>query len=257
MSNLIFKSKKNITAAKTVISVKNVSKNYGNIEAVKNISFSVKQSRTLGLLGSNGAGKTTIIMMLMGILKSSRGDINILNKDIYKFRNNISKVINFASPFVELPHKLTVLQNLTVFGHLYGVKNLSIKIEKLSVDLDIKDLLKRKVGKLSAGQKTRVSIAKSLINDPKILFLDEPTASLDPDHADWIRSYLEQYQNKTKATFILASHNMPEVQRMCDDVIMMGKGKIIDYGTPRDLVKRYSRKDLEGVFLQLARNDRA
>ena len=250
MNNLILKSKE------TIIDVKNVSKNYGNIEAVKNISFSVKQSHTLGLLGSNGAGKTTIIMMLMGILKSSAGKINILNKDIYQYRNSISKKINFASPFVELPHKLTVIQNLTVFGHLYGVKNLSQKIERLSIDLDIKDLLKRKVGKLSAGQKTRVSIAKSLINDPKILFLDEPTASLDPDHADWIRSYLEEYQNQTCSTFILASHNMPEVERMCDDVIMMGKGKIIDQGAPMELIKRYSRNDLEGVFLQLARNDR-
>lgn len=257
MNNLIFKSKNNLIVKETVISVKNVSKNYGNIEAVKNISFSVKQSSTLGLLGSNGAGKTTIIMMLMGILKSSYGTINILNKDIYKFRNSISRKINFASPFVELPHKLTVLQNLTVFGHLYGVENLSLKIEKLSIDLDIKDLLERRVGKLSAGQKTRVSIAKSLINDPKILFLDEPTASLDPDHADWIRTYLEKYQKKTSSTFILASHNMPEVERMCDDVIMMGKGKIIDQGTPKDLIKRYSRNDLEGVFLQLARNDRS
>ena len=152
--------------------------------------------------------------------------------------------------------KLTVLQNLTVFGHIYGVKNLSMKIEKLSKDLDIYDLLKRRVGKLSAGQKTRVSIAKSLINDPKILFLDEPTASLAPDNADWIRTYLEQYQNKTGATFIIASHNMPEVERMCDNVIMMGRGKLIDYGSPKDLIGRYESRSLEQVFLQLARNDK-
>jgi len=239
-----------------VVSIENVSKNYGDIQAVKNVTFSVEKSHTLGLLGSNGAGKTTIIMMLMGILKSSSGRINIFNKDIYKHRNHISKEINFASPFVELPHKLTVLQNLTVFGHIYGVKNLSMKINQLSKDLDIHELLKRRVGRLSAGQKTRVSIAKSLINDPKILFLDEPTASLDPDHADWIRNYLEQYQNKTGATFILASHNMPEVERMCNNVIMMGRGKVIDQGSPEDLINRYDRKNLEQVFLELARNDR-
>ncbi len=244
------------TPLDTVVSVENVSKNYGDIKAVNNISFTIEKSHTLGLLGSNGAGKTTIIMMLMGILKSSSGKINILNKNIYKFRNQISKEINFASPFVELPHKLTVLQNLTVFGHIYGVKNLSYKIEKLAQDLDIKDLLKRRVGRLSAGQKTRVSIAKSLINDPKILFLDEPTASLDPDHADWIRTYLEHYKNNSGATFIIASHNMPEVERMCNNVIMMGRGKVIDQGTPSDLIKRYKRNNLEQVFLQLARNDR-
>lgn len=240
----------------TVISVKNVYKNFGEIEAISGITFSVKKSSTLGLLGSNGAGKTTMIMMLMGILKSSSGEINILNQDIYKYRNHVSKEINFASPFVELPHKLTVLQNLIVFGHIYGVINLSKKIEKLSIDLGIKDLLKRRVGKLSAGQKTRVSIAKALINEPKILFLDEPTASLDPDHADWIRTYLEEFQKKNGSTFILASHNMSEVERMCDNVIMMGKGKVIDSGSPEDLINRYQKNDLEEVFLQLARNKR-
>ncbi|MBT7543131.1 MAG: ABC transporter ATP-binding protein, partial [Gammaproteobacteria bacterium] len=168
----------------------------------------------------------------------------------------IAKEINFASPFVELPHRLTVLQNLNVFGHLYGVKSLADKIYKISSDLDILDLLKRRVGKLSAGQKTRVSLAKSLINDPKILFLDEPTASLDPDNADWVRTYLEKYQKRTGATFILASHNMPEVERLCHNVVMMGRGKVIDSGTPKDLITRYKSKDLEEVFLQLARNDK-
>ena len=249
-------NKTNNMPIEKVVSIKNVSKNYGDIQAVKDVTFSVEKSQTLGILGSNGAGKTTIIMMLLGILKSSSGQINILNKDIYKYRNLISKEINFASPFVELPHKLTVLQNLTVFGHIYGVKNLPMKIEKLSKDLDIQDLLKRRVGKLSAGQKTRVSIAKSLINDPKILFLDEPTASLDPDNADWIRTYLEQYQNTNGSTFIIASHNMPEVERMCNNVIMMGRGKVIDYGTPKELVDRYETRSLEQVFLQLARNDK-
>jgi ABC-2 type transport system ATP-binding protein len=148
------------------------------------------------------------------------------------------------------------LQNLNVFGHLYGVKSLADKIYKISSDLDILDLLKRRVGKLSAGQRTRVSLAKSLINDPKILFLDEPTASLDPDNADWVRTYLEKYQKRTGATFILASHNMPEVERLCHNVVMMGKGKLIDSGTPKDLITRYKCKDLEEVFLQLARNDK-
>ena len=239
-----------------VLSVKHVYKNFGPIKAVSDISFSVEKSKTIGLLGSNGAGKTTTIMMLMGILKVTSGEIKILEQDVYKHRNKIAKEINFASPFVELPHRLTVLQNLNVFGHLYGVKSLADKIYKISSDLDILDLLKRRVGKLSAGQKTRVSLAKSLINDPKILFLDEPTASLDPDNADWVRTYLEKYQKRTGATFILASHNMPEVERLCHNVVMMGRGKVIDSGTPKDLITRYKCKDLEEVFLQLARNDK-
>ena len=239
-----------------VLSVKHVYKNFGPIKAVSDISFSVEKSKTIGLLGSNGAGKTTTIMMLMGILKVTSGEIKILEQDVYKHRNKIAKEINFASPFVELPHRLTVLQNLNVFGHLYGVKSLADKIYKISSDLDILDLLKRRVGKLSAGQRTRVSLAKSLINDPKILFLDEPTASLDPDNADWVRTYLEKYQKRTGATFILASHNMPEVERLCHNVVMMGKGKLIDSGTPKDLITRYKCKDLEEVFLQLARNDK-
>ena len=239
-----------------VLSVKHVYKNFGPIKAVSDISFSVEKSKTIGLLGSNGAGKTTTIMMLMGILKVTSGEIKILEQDVYKHRNKIAKEINFASPSVELPHRLTVLQNLNVFGHLYGVKSLADKIYKVSSDLDILDLLKRRVGKLSAGQKTRVSLAKSLINDPKILFLDEPTASLDPDNADWVRTYLEKYQKRTGATFILASHNMPEVERLCHNVVMMGKGKLIDSGTPKDLITRYKCKDLEEVFLQLARNDK-
>ena len=240
-----------------VLSVKHVYKNFGPIKAVSDISFSVEKSKTIGLLGSNGAGKTTTIMMLMGILKVTSGEIKILEQDVYKHRNKIAKEINFASPFVELPHRLTVLQNLNVFGHLYGVKSLADKIYKISSDLDILDLLKRRVGKLSAGQRTRVSLAKSLINDPKILFLDEPTASLDPDNADWVRTYLEKYQKRTGATFILASHNMPEVERLCHNVVMMGRGKVIDSGTPKDLIARYKSKDLEEVFLQLARNDKA
>jgi ABC-2 type transport system ATP-binding protein len=239
-----------------VLSVKHVYKNFGPIKAVSDISFSVEKSKTIGLLGSNGAGKTTTIMMLMGILKVTSGEIKILEQDVYKHRNKIAKEINFASPFVELPHRLTVLQNLNVFGHLYGVKSLADKIYKISSDLDILDLLKRRVGKLSAGQKTRVSLAKSLINDPKILFLDEPTASLDPDNADWVRTYLEKYQKRTGATFILASHNMPEVERLCHNVVMMGRGKVIDSGTPKDLITRYKSKDLEEVFLQLARIDK-
>ena len=240
-----------------ILSVRHVYKNFGPIKAVSDISFSVEKSKTIGLLGSNGAGKTTTIMMLMGILKVTSGEIKILEQDVYKHRNKIAKEINFASPFVELPHRLTVLQNLNVFGHLYGVKSLADKIYKISSDLDILDLLKRRVGKLSAGQKTRVSLAKSLINDPKILFLDEPTASLDPDNADWVRTYLEKYQKRTGATFILASHNMPEVERLCHNVVMMGRGKVIDSGTPKDLITRYKSKDLEEVFLQLARNDKA
>ena len=167
----------------------------------------------------------------------------------------LSRKKNFASPFVELPHRLTVKQNLTVYGHLYGVNNLDKKIDQLTVDLDLRDLLDRRVGKLSTGQKTRVSLAKALINDPRILFLDEPTASLDPDLADWIRTYLEKYQSKTKATIILASHNMPEVERLCSNVLIMKKGEVVDEGSPKKLIKYYGRTNLEEVFLTIARKE--
>lgn len=236
-----------------VIKAINLSKNFGDIQAVNNLNFSVERATTLALLGSNGAGKTTTLMMLMGILQPSNGEVNILNYNIFTNRRMIARKINFASPFVELPHRLTVRQNLTIYGHLYGVKNLSEKINQLSTDLVMIDLLDRRLGKLSTGQKTRASLAKALINDPKILFLDEPTVSLDPDHADWIRTYLEKYQSKTGATIILASHNMPEVERLCSNVLMMKAGKLVDQGSPSKLINYYGRSNLEEVFLTIAR----
>ena len=166
----------------------------------------------------------------------------------------VSRFINFASPFIELPHRLTVKQNLTIYGHLYGVKNLTEKINQLSKDLDLTDFLNRKIGKLSTGQKTRASLAKALINDPRILFLDEPTASLDPDHADWVRTYLEKYQSQYKATIILASHNMLEVERLCSNVVIMKSGKLVDQGSPKKLIKYYGRSNLEEVFLTIVRS---
>ena len=239
----------------TVIKVSNLYKNFGNIQAVKDLNFQIKKSSTIALLGSNGAGKTTTLMMLMGILKPTRGLVTVFNYDVYKNRKMVSRKINFSSPFIELPHRLSVKQNLTIYGHLYGVKNIHKKIEKLTRDLDLIDLLNRKIGKLSTGQKTRVSLAKALINDPKILFLDEPTASLDPDHADWIRSYLEKYQLNFNATIILASHNMLEVERLCSNVIMMKSGRLVDQGSPKKLIKQYGRTNLEEVFLTIARTN--
>ena len=238
----------------STLKVKNLSKNFGTIKAVKNLNFSIEESSTVALLGSNGAGKTTTIMMLMGILKPSFGEVRIFDYNVFSNRNKISRSINFASPFIELPHRLSVEQNLKIYGHLYGVKNLSEKIKKLSKDLELKDLLKRKVGKLSTGQKTRLALAKALINDPKILFLDEPTASLDPDHADWIRTYLEKYQMLTKATIILASHNMLEVERLCSNVLMLKSGLLVDQGSPKNLIRHYGRSNLEEVFLTIARS---
>ena len=246
---------KNNNSENLVIKAKNLSKHFGKIHAVKDLNFFVNESSTLALLGSNGAGKTTTLMLLMGILKPTTGEVTILNHNVYNSRKMVSRKINFASPFVELPHRLTVKQNLTVYGHLYGVNNLDKKIDQLTVDLDLRDLLDRRVGKLSTGQKTRVSLAKALINDPKILFLDEPTASLDPDLADWIRTYLEKYQSKTKATIILASHNMPEVERLCSNVLIMKKGEVVDGGSPKKLIKYYGRTNLEEVFLAIARKE--
>ncbi|PPR29038.1 MAG: Ribosome-associated ATPase [Alphaproteobacteria bacterium MarineAlpha9_Bin2] len=238
-----------------VIRVNKLSKDFGRIKAVKNLNFSVKKSETLALLGSNGAGKTTTLMMLMGILKPTYGEVNILNYNVFTNRKMISREINFACPFIELPQRLTVRQNLTIYGHLYGVENLSKKIYKLSIDLELGDILDIRLRKLSTGQKTRVSLAKALINDPKILFLDEPTASLDPDHADRIRTYLEDYQLKTSATIVLASHNMPEVERLCSNVLMMKLGTVVDEGPPKKLINQYGRSNLEEVFLTIARTE--
>ena len=237
------------------IEIKNLSKIYNDYLAVNKISFQIEKNKTIGLLGPNGCGKTTTIGMLLGLVSPTRGEIIIENKNINIFkRDEILKRFNFASPYVELPKKLTVKQNLEIYGRLYGIKNLKERINEISKDLDIKNFFERKTGELSSGQKNRVSLAKSLINKPEILLLDEPTASLDPDIGDFIRSYIQEYKLKNKVTILLASHNMSEVERLCDSVIMMRKGKIIDKGTCKQLIDNHGRNNLEETFLKLARS---
>ena len=237
------------------IEIKNLSKIYNDYLAVNKISFQIEKNKTIGLLGPNGCGKTTTIGMLLGLVSPTKGEIIIENKNINIFkRDEILKRFNFASPYVELPKKLTVKQNLEIYGRLYGVEKLNERIQNISNDLDIKNFFDRKTGELSSGQKNRVSLAKSLINKPEILLLDEPTASLDPDIGDFVRSYIQEYTTKNKVTILLASHNMSEVERLCDSVIMMRKGKIIDKGTCEELIKKHGRDNLEETFLKLARS---
>ena len=237
------------------IEIKNLSKVYNDYLAVNKISFQIEKNKTIGLLGPNGCGKTTTIGMLLGLVSPTKGEIIIENKNINIFkRDEILKRFNFASPYVELPKKLTVRQNLEIYGRLYGISNLDERINEISEDLDIKNFFGRKTGELSSGQKNRVSLAKSLINKPEILLLDEPTASLDPDIGDFIRSYIQDYKSKNKVTILLASHNMGEVERLCDSIIMMKKGKIIDSGTCEELIKKHGRNNLEETFLKLARS---
>ncbi len=238
------------------IQVKSLSKVFKKNLAVNKISFDIEKNKTVGLLGPNGCGKTTSIGMMLGLIKPSNGEIIIDNKNLDSYnRDDILSRINFASPYIELPKKLTVKQNLEVYGRLYGVKNLNSRINEISEDLDIKSFFERQTGELSSGQKNRVSLAKSLINKPEILLLDEPTASLDPDTGDFIRSYIQDYSSKNQVTTLLASHNMNEVERLCDSVIMMKKGKIIDRGTCDEIIKKHGRSNLEETFLKLARSE--
>ena len=236
------------------IHVENLNKSYDDVLAVKSISFTVKPGETVALLGGNGAGKTTTISMLLGILLPSSGTIQVLGEDMVKDRFKVMHRLNFSSPYVDLPRRLTVRQNLMFFSKLYGIINARERLMHLAEELNLLELLNRPTGSLSAGQKTRVSVAKALINEPEILLLDEPTASLDPDTADWVRSYIKEYQKRTSAAILLASHNMTEVERICDNVLMMKYGKIVDQGTPADLLHRYSRTNLEEVFLDIARD---
>ena len=237
------------------IKINNLSKIYNQYLAVNKINFQIEKNKTVGLLGPNGCGKTTTIGMMLGLVAPTEGEILIENKNINEFkRDEILNRFNFASPYVELPKKLTVKQNLEIYGRLYGIENLSNRINEISSDLDIKNFFERKTGELSSGQKNRVSLAKSLINKPEILLLDEPTASLDPDIGDFIRSYIEEYKSKNKITILLASHNMSEVERLCNSIIMMRKGKIVDKGTCADLIKKHGRNNLEETFLKLARS---
>jgi ABC-2 type transport system ATP-binding protein len=224
---------------------------------VAGIGFSVERGETVALLGGNGAGKTTTISMLLGLLQPSAGSILLFGLDIARHRHRLLARMNFSSPYVELPHRLTLRQNLMVFAKLYGLADAKARIATLAEALELGALMDRKVGSLSAGQKTRGALAKALINRPELLLLDEPTASLDPDTADWVRHYLERYQQETGAAILLASHNMGEVERLADRVLMMRQGKIVDAGTPDDLLFRYSRQNLEEVFLDIARDRRA
>ena len=237
------------------IKVQNLSKKFNNFLAVNNVNFFLEKNKTLGLLGPNGCGKTTSIGMMLGLITPTSGEVLIDNKNINNTnRNDLLSRMNFASPYIELPKKLTVKQNLEVYGRLYGVKDLKNRISEISNDLNLNDFLNKKTGELSSGQKNRVSLAKSLINKPDILFLDEPTASLDPDIGDFVRQYIETYKSKNEITILLASHNMKEVERLCDTVVMMKEGKIVDRGTCKDLVNRHGRDNLEDTFLKIARS---
>ncbi len=236
------------------VEVKNLSKQFKKNFAVNQINFNILNNQTLGLLGPNGCGKTTTIGMMLGLIKPSTGEIFIDNQNINsKKRNELLSKINFASPYVELPKKLTVKENLEVYGRLYGVNDLDGRINEISKDLKLTGFLKKKTGELSSGQKNRVSLAKSLINKPNLLFLDEPTASLDPDVGDFVRTYIEEYKSKNNITILLASHNMSEVERLCDSIIMMKSGKIVDQGASKDLISKHGRKNLEETFLKIAR----
>ena len=237
------------------IEIKNLNKHYNNIEAVKNINFTINKGSIVGLLGPNGCGKTTTIGMMLGLIKPSSGTVFINGQNIEseKNRTKILEKMNFISPYVELPKKLTVEENLKVYGKMYGAKNLKDKISDLMKQLNLSEFKTRKTGELSSGQKNRVSLAKALINDPEILLLDEPTASLDPDVGDYIRTYIESYASKKGATILLASHNMNEVERLCNEVMMMKNGEIIDKGTCNDLIKKHGRKNLEETFLKIVR----
>jgi len=239
--------------AEAAIAVADLKKSYGDVEAVKGISFCVRRGTTTALLGGNGAGKTTTLSMLLGVLTPTAGRVTVLGAEMPRERHRVLPRLNFTSPYVDLPKRLTVRENLAVFADLYGVRNVAERIDMLAADCDLGALLKRPYGTLSAGQRTRVSLAKAVINEPEVLLLDEPTASLDPDIGDRMRTYLEQYQRRTGCTMLLASHHMGEVERMCDDVIMLRSGRVVDQGSPQALIARYGRANLEEVFLDIAR----
>ena len=240
---------------KNLVEVKNLKKDYGLKNAVKDISFEIKENEILGLLGPNGCGKTTTIGMMLGLLKPTSGEILIDGKKIEESRIEILKKINFISPYIELPKKLTVRQNLIVYGKLYNVENLNQRVEYLIEKLRLSDLLNRITGELSSGQKNRIGLAKALINDPIVLLLDEPTASLDPEIGDYVRTFLEDYKKEKKISILLASHNMNEVTRLCRSILMMKEGVIIDKGNPEELIKKHGRQNLEEVFLKLSRSN--
>ena len=235
------------------LEVINLSKSYNTKEAVKDISFRINRNEIIGILGPNGCGKTTTIGMILGLLKPSQGKVLINGIEIENNRVDLLNKLNFISPYIELPKKLTVRQNLEVYGRLYDIKNLNSKIDYLCEKLRLNELINKITGELSSGQKNRVSLAKSIINDPTVLLLDEPTASLDPETGDFVRNFLEEYQKENQTSILLASHNMIEVERLCSSVLMMNNGSIIDKGSPEELIEKHGRKNMEEVFLKLTR----
>ena len=235
------------------LEVAGLRKNFGSVTAVDDVSFTVRTGGVTALLGGNGAGKTTTIAMILGLVTPTAGRVAIFGEDALAHPERVLPRVNFSSPYVDLPHGLTVRQNLLVYARLYGVEAPRARVEALAADLDLLDFLDRPAGRLSAGQKTRVSIAKALVNGPDLLLLDEPTASLDPDTADWMRGYLEDWRAASGASILLASHNMAEVERLCDDVVMMKAGRVVDRGAPPALLARYGRDTMEEVFLDIAR----
>ena len=237
------------------LKVKNISKKFNSLIAVNNISFEIEKNKVMGLLGPNGCGKTTTIGMMLGLITPTSGQI-FINGIVLDPKNRIELLssMNFASPYIELPKKLTVIQNLEVYARLYGVKEIKQRTSEMIEDLNLQKFLNKKTGELSSGQKNRVALAKSLINKPKLLFLDEPTASLDPDIGDFVREYIEKYKKENELTILLASHNMKEVERLCDEIIMMKHGQIVDRGTCDQLIKKHGRENLEDTFLKIARS---
>ncbi len=236
-----------------VIQVENLTRRFGDLVAVDGIDFTVAAGSITALLGGNGAGKTTTISMLLGLLLPTAGRVTVLGEDMLHHRHRALPRLNFSSPYVDMPRRLTCRENLSTYAKLYGVADVDGTIARLAGELQIDDMLKRESGTLSSGQKTRLALAKALLNDPELLLLDEPTVSLDPDTADWVRGYLDAYRARTGAAILLASHNMAEVERLCDDVLMMRTGRIVDRGAPRELVARYGRRNMEEVFLHIAR----
>ena len=238
---------------KPVIEINNLSKKFNDTYAVKNINFKINKGTIIGLLGPNGCGKSTTIGMMLGLIKPTSGNVLINGFNVEKHRTNLLEKMNFISPYIELPKKLTVYENLKVYGRLYGVINLKEKIENLMDKLSLTEFKSKKTGELSSGQRNRVSLAKALVNDPEILLLDEPTASLDPDVGDSIRTYIEDFASNKGTTILLASHNMNEVERLCGEIMMMKNGEIIDRGKVKDLINKHGRKNLEEVFLKIVR----
>ncbi len=243
-----------VFSAESAIVVDGLTKRYRDVVAVDGVSFTVARGSFTALLGGNGAGKTTTLAMLLGLVRPTAGSIVILGKDFSRHAKALLAQMNFQSPYADLPRRLTVRQNLTIYGHLYGVMSVKERIRRLAQELDLVSLLDRPLGELSAGQRTRAGLAKAFINLPRLVLLDEPTASLDPDTADWVRGFLSRYAREAGATFLIASHNMLEVERLCDQVLMMRQGKIVDSGAPKALIAKYGRNTLEDVFLEVARH---